>query len=78
MKSIVLSFCFFLIAFCAFAQDLVFKNTNGKTIQLKNGDQLSIFYKGYLGQKQYSNQDFLYKQIAALLLELQLNLSTQK
>jgi hypothetical protein len=68
MKSIVLSFCFLLIAFCAFAQDLVFKNTNGKTIQLKNGDQLSIFYKGYLGQKQYSNQDFLFKTDSSIVV----------
>jgi hypothetical protein len=68
MKTIALSFCLFFIAFIAGAQDLVFKNTNGKTIHLKNGDQLSIFYKGYLGQKQYSNNDFLYKTDSSIVV----------
>jgi hypothetical protein len=42
------------------AQQVQFKNEQGQTITIKQGDQISLFYNGYLGQKQYSNVDFLY------------------
>lgn len=48
-----------LVSNC-FAQQVQFKNENGLTITIKQGDQISLFYKGYLGQKQYSNVDFLF------------------
>ena len=68
MKLVVCCLFFLFIGIFAFAQELVFKNSNGKSIHLKKGDQFSVFYKGYLGQKQYSNHDFLYKTDSSIVV----------
>jgi len=68
MKSLVCLLFFLFIGIFAFAQELVFKNSNGKSIHLKKGDQFSVFYKGYLGQKQYSNTDFLYHTDSSIIV----------
>jgi hypothetical protein len=66
-----LVFSFLLFGFFnskCIAQQVQFKNEQGKTITVKQGDQISLFYNGYLGQKQYHNADFLYGTDSSIVL----------
>ncbi len=65
MQKIVFFSCVFLMLLGGLfsnciAQQVQFRNEQGYTITIKHGDQISLFYNGYLGQKQFSNVDFLY------------------
>lgn len=75
--------CFSLLVLLVFnqqvkGQSVQFKNEQGKCIILKQGDQISLFYKGYLGQKQFSNIDFLYGTDSSIVVGSAVNPNNEK